>query len=203
MPPLRTACSVFWASAALAVPASAADDEHLDVVYVPTPQDIVEAMLVLARVTPQDVVYDLGCGDGRIVVTAAKRWGCAGVGIDLSPIRIAEARALAERGNVAHLLAFRQEDLFRTDLSGATVVALYLLPHLNRRLVPQLERMAPGSRIVSHVYDGLDELGILPDATLRVVSREDNSSHLLYLWTVPFRKRQDISIDAAGPGLME
>ncbi len=167
-----------------------ASDDGLDVVYVPTPEDVVIAMLELAGVTREDVIYDLGCGDGRIVVAAAKRWGCRGVGIDLGPARVRESRELAERANVSHLVDIRQADIFETDLSGATVVTLYLLPHLNRQLVPQLERMKPGSRVVSHVYDGLDELGILPTATLRVVSREDNTSHMLYLWTVPFQRRQ-------------
>jgi SAM-dependent methyltransferase len=200
MPPLRTVLLAAWALLGW-LPAS--DDATLDVVYVPTPEDVVEAMLDLARVTPHDVVYDLGCGDGRIVVAAAKRRGCRGVGIDLSPARVREANALADRHNVRHLVEIRQEDLFGTDLSGATVVALYLLPELNRRLVPQLERMRPGSRIVSHVYDGLDELGIVPDATIRVVSREDNTSHLLHLWTVPFRRRGPISVDPPPARLVE
>jgi SAM-dependent methyltransferase len=171
----------------LAGPLSAVDDD-LDVVYVPTPEDVVNAMLELAKVTKGDVVYDLGCGDGRIVATAAKRWGCRGVGIDLSPARVRESWETAERANVKHLLEIREENIFDTDLSEATVVALYLSPPLNRKLVPQLERMKPGSRVVSHVYDGLDELGIIPDTALRVISREDNSSHMIYLWTVPFRR---------------
>ena len=163
-------------------------DDDLDVVYVPTPSDVVNAMLELAKVTTEDVIYDLGCGDGRIVVTAAQRWGCRGVGIDLSAARVRESLAGARQANVSHLVEIRQEDIFDTDLSAATVVTLYLLPPLNRGLVPQLERMKPGSRVVSHVYDGLDELGIIPDATLRVISREDNTSHMVYLWTVPFKR---------------
>jgi len=176
------------AIALLCLPLFAADDD-LDVVYVPTPEDVVTAMLELAKVTKDDVVYDLGCGDGRIVAAAAKRWGCRGVGIDLSPSRVRESLETAERANVSHLVTIRQADIFDMDLSGATVVTLYLLPPLNRKLVPQLEKMKPGSRVVSHVYDGLDELGIVPDATVRVISREDNSSHMLYLWTVPFQRK--------------
>lgn len=164
--------------------------DDYDVVYVPTPDDVVNAMLELANVTKEDVVYDLGCGDGRIVATAAKRWGCEGVGIDISPIRVQESLELVEKANVSHLVKIRQADIFETDLSEATVVTLYLLPELNRRLVPQLETMKEGSRIVAHEYEGLDELGIIPDATVRVVSREDNTSHMLYLWSIPFQRKK-------------
>ena len=179
-----------WAFLVLFPVLLCAVDDDLDVVYVPTPEDVVHAMLELAKVTREDVVYDLGCGDGRIVAAAAKRWGCRGVGIDLSPARVRESLELAERANVSHLLEIREENIFDTDLSEATVVALYLSPPLNRQLVPQLERMKPGSRVVSHVYDGLDELGIVPDLTLRIISREDNSSHMLYLWTIPFQRKR-------------
>ena len=171
----------------LAISAPAADDE-LDVVYVPTPDDVVNAMLEFVKVSKDDVIYDLGCGDGRIVATAAKRWGCKGVGIDISPARVKESLETVERANVSDLVEIRQADIFETDLSKATVVALYLLPHLNRQLVPKLEKMKKGSRVVSHEYEGLEELGIVPEATLRVVSREDNTSHMLYLWKIPFTR---------------
>jgi len=161
----------------------------LDVVYVSTPEDVVDAMLELAKVSEHDVVYDLGCGDGRIVVEAARRWGCRGVGVDLSQECVQLSHQTASKANVSHLVEIRQADIFETDLSGATVVTLYLLPELNRRLVPQLEKMKPGSRIIAHNYEGLDELGIVPEAVVRVVSREDNVSHVLYLWKLPFVRK--------------
>ena len=187
---LLLGAAIIWA-----VPyfANGDDKEELDVVYVPTPDDVVNAMLELAKVTADDVVYDLGCGDGRIVATAAKRWGCKGVGIDINPDRVRESIELVDRANVSHLVQIREADIFEIDLSEATVITLYLLPTLNRQLVPQLEKMKPGSRVVSHVYDGLDELGIAPDTTMRVVSREDNTSHMLYLWTLPFNRKKQAS----------
>ena len=175
-----------------------ADDADLDVVYVPTPDDVVTAMLELAKVAKDDIVYDLGCGDGRIVAAAAKATGCKGVGIDISPDRVRESLALVEQANVSHLVKIQQADIFDIDLSEATVVTLYLLPPLNRRLVPQLEKMKPGSRIVSHEYDGLDELGIVPETTVRVISREDNTSHMLYLWTIPFNKKKQPTVKISG-----
>lgn len=127
---------------------------RLDVPYVPTPYPIVHKMLEMARVGPSDVLYDLGCGDGRIVVTAAKEHGARGVGIDIDPQRIAEARENARSAGVADRVEFRQADLFKSDFSRATVVTLYLLPDINRRLRPQLWRqLKVGTRVVSHDFD--------------------------------------------------
>jgi SAM-dependent methyltransferase len=126
----------------------------LEVPYVPTPPAVVERMLELAQVGRNDVLYDLGCGDGRIVVAAAKERGARGVGIDIDPERIAEAKANASRAGVGKRVEFREADLFRTDLSPASVVTLYLLPHLNMRLRPQLWRQLKiGSRVVSHDFN--------------------------------------------------
>ena len=125
-----------------------------DVPYVSTPTAIVDGMLNLAAVTDTDVVYDLGCGDGRIVIAAAKRFGARGVGVDIDPIRIDEARANAIAAGVADRVTFRVQDLFATDLREATVVALYLLPSVNERLIPKLKaELKPGSRIVSNSFD--------------------------------------------------
>jgi SAM-dependent methyltransferase len=125
-----------------------------DVPYVPTPPDVVLTMLQLARVGKRDVVYDLGCGDGRIVIEAARRYGARGVGIDIDPERIAEARANARKARVEGRTAFRVADLFESDFSPATVVTLYLLPQLNVRLRPQLWRqLKVGTRVVSHGFD--------------------------------------------------
>ncbi len=121
--------------------------------FVPTPQDVVDRMLDLAGVTGADVVYDLGCGDGRIPITAALRFGARGVGIDIDPQRIAEANANAEREGVQHLVRFIEQDAMTVDVSEATVVTLYLLSSSNLKLRPRLTaQLAPGARIVSHAF---------------------------------------------------
>jgi SAM-dependent methyltransferase len=124
-----------------------------DVPYVPTPQPVVDAMLEMAKVTSQDVVYDLGCGDGRIPITAAQKYGARGVGIDIDPARIAEATENAKAAGVTGKVTFLNQDLFASDFSSATVVTLYLLPRLNEKLIPTLKALKPGTRIVSHAFD--------------------------------------------------
>lgn len=127
---------------------------RLDVPFVPTPQPVVDRMLALAQVKPTDVLYDLGCGDGRIVITAAKEHGARGVGIDMNPQRISEAKANAEKAGVAEKVKFMVGDLFTADFSEASVVTLYLLPDVNRKLRPQLwKQLKVGSRVVSHDFD--------------------------------------------------
>jgi SAM-dependent methyltransferase len=129
-------------------------ERKLDVWYVPTTNEVVDRMLHVAKVSPLDVVYDLGCGDGRIVIAAAKKYGTRGVGVDLDPARIREARANAKAAGVENLVTFKVGDLFKTDLTEATVVTLYLLPELNRRLKPKLfAELRPGARVVSHDFD--------------------------------------------------
>ena len=155
------------------------------VVYVPTPHDIVAKMLSLAAVKKSDVVYDLGCGDGRIVVTAAKKFGCRAAGFDIDPERIKEARANVKKNNVGDLVKIQQEDVFKLDLAPASVITLYLLPSLNVKLIPQLEKLAPGARIVSHDFD---MAGVTPDKKITIVSKEDNVEHTLYLWTIPLKR---------------
>ena len=151
-----------------------------DVVYVPTPATVVEAMLELAQVGGDDMLYDLGSGDGRIPIAAARRFGTRGVGIDINPVRIREANANARAAGVTGLVSFRREDLFQADFSEATVVTLYLLPVLNERLRPRLlAELAPGTRVVSHAFDMGEEWP--PDRTLRV------DSSVVYLWTIPER----------------
>lgn len=148
-----------------------------DVVYVPTPQEVVDGMLELANVTGNDVLYDLGSGDGRIPVTAAQKYGTRGVGIDINPQRIQEANANAQNAGVADRVKFREEDLFETDFSEATVVTLYLLPELNLKLRPRLLReLKPGTRIVSHAFDMGDWQ---PERTVNIRGRT------IYLWVVP------------------
>jgi SAM-dependent methyltransferase len=122
--------------------------------FVSTPPRVVEAMLKLAAVTKSDVVFDLGCGDGRIVIAAARQHGARGVGVDVNPERIREARENARRAGVARLTEFREQDIFDADLRGATVVTLYLLPQLNLDIRPKLQReLKPGTRVVSHCFD--------------------------------------------------
>jgi len=155
----------------------------VDVIYIPTPQDVVEKMLDMASVSQSDVLYDLGCGDGRIVVTAAQKGGCHAVGYDVDPRRVQESHDNARRNGVEDLVAIEQRDIFTVDLHPADVVAIYLTPRLNRRLIPQLRRLKPGSRIVSHSFAMGD---IKPDATVTMTSSEDGKAHRIYLWRTPF-----------------
>jgi predicted RNA methylase len=152
-----------------------------DVIYVPTPQEVVDAMLKLAKVTKNDVVYDLGSGDGRIAITAAKTYGARAVGIDIDPQRIAEANANLKAAGVGNLVQFLNQDLFATDISKATVVTLYLLPSLNVKLIPKLNKeLRPGTRIVSHSFDmASDGVQRKPLETLNVNGRS------VYFWTTP------------------
>jgi len=153
-------------------------ERRLDVWYVPTTTEVLDRMLDMARLRPTDIVYDLGCGDGRIVIAAAKQYGVRGVGTDLDPARIREAQANAKAAGVENLVTFRVEDLFKTDLRDASVVTLYLLPELNRRLIPKLfAELRPGARVLSHDWDMGEDWP--PDQQLALGS--DN----IYLWIMP------------------
>jgi len=147
-----------------------------DVIYVPTPDYVVEAMLKMANVTASDVVYDLGSGDGRIPITAAQKYGARAVGIDINPQRIKEANENLAKANVGDKVKFMNADLFETDLSEATVITLYLLPSLNQKLMPKLKQLKPGTRIVSHSFD----MGTAwpPEKT------EDVRGRVIYYWTI-------------------
>lgn len=150
-----------------------------DVIFVPTAFDTVIQMLKLAEVTSKDTVYDLGCGDGRFVVTAALQFGARGVGVDIDPERIREARELAKRTGVDDKVRFIEGDLFETDISEATVVTLYLLTRLNLKLRPKLlKELRPGTRIVSHAFDMGDWK---PEKTTNV------SGSSIFLWRIPPR----------------
>jgi SAM-dependent methyltransferase len=153
----------------------------LDVPYVPTKTPVVDRMLQMANVKPGDVLYDLGCGDGRIVIAAAKRFGIRGVGIDIDPERIAEANVNARKAGVTNRVKFIQADLFDADISDATVVTLYLLPDINLRLRPKLlSELQPGTRIISHNY-GMGDW--TPDRSAKVTV--DGTEHVVFAWTVP------------------
>jgi precorrin-6B methylase 2 len=164
-------------------------DHKPDVIFVPTPPEVVDKMLELAQVKKDDLLYDLGCGDGRIVVTAAKKYGCRCVGYDVDPKRIKESLENVEKNNVGDLVRIEQEDIFTLDLSKANVITLYLLPSLNVKLIPQLEKLKPGSRIVSHDFD---MRGVTPDKIVKVNSDNEYSGHTIYFWTTPLKK-EDVS----------
>jgi len=171
------------ALAALLAPEEAAArvtiEPVLDVPFVPTPMEVVDAMLDLARVTRADTVYDLGCGDGRIVIRAAQRFGARGVGVDLDPRRIDEARAAARKAGprIEKLVRFEVGDVFEFDFSAATVVTMYLLPSVNLKLRPRiLAELAPGTRVVSHDFDMGD---------WQPQERRKVGSSTVLKWTVP------------------
>ena len=156
-----------------------------DVPYVSTPQEVVDKMLEMAKITKDDLVYDLGCGDGRFVVTAAKKYGCKAVGYDISPRRVRESRENVKKNGLEHLIRIEQKDIFSLDLSKADVITLFLLPSLNVKLIPQLDKLKPGSRIVSYNF-GMR--GVTPDQTVKFTSAENKSQHTIYLWTTPLKK---------------
>lgn len=159
-------------------------EQESDVPYVPTPEPVVDSMLALANVDETDVVYDLGSGDGRIVIRAAQKYGARGVGIEIDPDRVEEARQNAQEAGVENLVEFRQGDLFEADISDATVVTLYLLPSVNQKLRPKLfEELAPGTPVVSHDFD----MGQwTPDRTV------DLNGDTIYRWTIPKEIPEDL-----------
>jgi precorrin-6B methylase 2 len=186
--------TVFLTAALLAAwaftpqPAAPARDEDKkpDVIFVPTPQEVVDKMLELAAVKKDDVLYDLGCGNGIIVVTAAKKYGCKATGYDIDPERIKESNENVKRNGVENLVQIKKADIFTLDLSGANVITLYLLPRLNVKLIPQLEKLKPGSRIVSHAFD---MEGVTPDKVVPVKCK-DGVERTVYLWTTPLKKEK-------------
>jgi len=152
-----------------------------DVIFVPTPQEVVEDMLRLVNVKKGDVLYDLGSGDGRIPITAAKLYGVRGIGIDIDPQRIAEAQENAKKAGVSHLVEFRQADLFASDFKEATVITLYLLPELNVKLRPKLlSELKVGTRIVSHQFD----MG-----EWKADKKLESNGRTIYFWTIPASRK--------------
>ncbi|HEX8399673.1 MAG TPA: class I SAM-dependent methyltransferase [Pyrinomonadaceae bacterium] len=158
-----------------------------EVPYVPTKELVVDKMLEMADVKGTDVLWDLGSGDGRIPITAAKRFGTRGVGVDIDPERVKEANENARKNNVTDKVRFIEEDLFNVDFSEATVVTLYLLPEVNLRLRPKLlDSLKPGTRIVSHNYD----MGNWQPEKVEVVKTADQDDHIVYFWRVPENKNE-------------
>jgi tRNA G37 N-methylase Trm5 len=171
-----------------AAPSEEKKSREPDVIFVPTPQEVVDKMLEVAEVKKGDTVYDLGCGDGRIVVTAARKYGVKAVGFDIDPQRIKESKENVEKNKVGDLVDIRQEDIFTLDLAKANVITLYLLPSLNVKLMPQLEKMKPGSRIVSHNFD---MRGAKPKKVIKVTPKDSGVEHTVYLWVTPLEKEKD------------
>jgi SAM-dependent methyltransferase len=172
---LSCAAALVGAAALLYAQASA-PSRSPDVPFVPTPEEVVEEMLKLASVKATDTVYDLGCGDGRIVIMAAQKFGARAVGVDINPERISEANVNAKKAGVVNKVKFVEGDLFTADIKDATVVTLYLLPSVNQKLKPRLqEQLRSGTRIVSHSFDMGDWT---PEKTTEVDGRR------LYLWTI-------------------
>lgn len=182
----HVALATLFTAVALTAPAIAQQAGTLrtpDVIFVPTPPEVVDAMLKLANVSAKDVVYDLGSGNGIIVVTAAEKFGARGVGIDIDPQRVKEANERIQKAGVEDKVKILNADLFETDISPATVVTLYLLPSLNQKLIPKLNKeLKPGTRIVSQSFDMGEEYPA--EKTVDVNGRQ------VYLWTIPMKKKQ-------------
>src|SRR5262245_32219491 len=152
-----------------------------DVIFVPTPQEVVDKMLEAAKVTKKDVLFSLGCGDGRYMVAASKRYGCRSVGFDIDPDRVRDSKRNIEQNKLGKLAHVRQRDIFKLDLSEATVVTLYLLPDLNGKLVPQLEKMKKGSRVVTQTFT----IPGYKEDKKETVTTKEGTQYDIYLYTIP------------------
>jgi SAM-dependent methyltransferase len=184
---VNTAARLCWGAvtALFALPLAAQQPPGLDVPFVETPHEVVAQMLALAGPTRNDVLYDLGSGDGRIVIEAARRFGTRGLGVDLDPVRVEEATANARRAGVQGRVRFRRQDLFDTDLRPASIVTLYLLPRVNLELRPKLfEQLRPGTRVVSHAFTMGDWE---PDSIVEVKVNQGLGRAMVYAWTIPAR----------------
>ena len=185
---LRKTFALAVVSALVACAQSPKPARDPDVPYVPTTEQAVQAMLKLADVKKTDVVYDLGCGDGRIVISAAKNFGARGVGIDINPVRIAEAKENAKKAGVEDKVRFEENDLFKANFGEATVVTLFLLPNINLKLRPRLlEELKPGTRVVSNTFDMGDWKALKESEVEGADDEETYLSRKLFLWVVPPR----------------
>ncbi len=157
-----------------------------DVIYVPTPHEVVDRMLEMADVRPGEVVYDLGCGDGRIPIAAAKKYGSKSWGFDINPVRVKESLENVAKNNVKHLVTIKLQDIFELDLSKADIITLYLLPQLNVKLIPQLDKLKPGCRIVSHDFN---MEGVRPKREV-TYTPSGGREHRIFLWVTPLEKER-------------
>ncbi len=155
-------------------------------IHVPTPPDVVEKMLAVAKITTGDLLYDLGCGDGRIVIAAAAKYGCRAVGFDIDARKVQQSKENVQREGLADRVRIEHQDIFKLDLRAATVVTLYLLPEMNNQLVPQLEKMKDGSRIVCHEFP-LQHYQ--HDSFMTVKSQQDGVPRDVYLYRLPLKKK--------------
>jgi SAM-dependent methyltransferase len=183
---MRTMGKILWLPLALigAAVAAGAEPRTPDVGFVPTPMAAVERMIAMADIKTGELVYDLGCGDGRIVVAAAQRYGVRAVGVDINPERVVESRANAVAAGVENLVSIRQADIFTLDLSEADVVFTYLTPRLNQRLMPQLRKLKPGSRIISYEFD----MGNAKPVELVRERFDGYGEQRIYKWVVPWEE---------------
>jgi SAM-dependent methyltransferase len=164
--------------------------------FIKTPDLVVDQMVEMSGLKPGDVAYDLGCGDGRIIITAALKTGCRGVGFDIDPKRVAEARENVRLHGVEDLVEIRQQDVFTVDLRGAKVVLMYLLPWMNQKLVPQFRQMKPGSRVIAHDFNLGDAEELKPEKTVTVTIASPSADgqsveHLVHRWIMPLRAPAD------------
>jgi precorrin-6B methylase 2 len=162
------------------------EDPPDSAIFVGTPPDVVEKMLEVAKITKDDVVYDLGCGDGRIVVAAAAKYGCRAVGYDIAPHKVRQSLENVRRHGLEKLVRIEQKDIFTLDLSGASVITLFLLPEMNVKLLPQMRRMKAGSRIVAHDY-GIE--GVQHDQLITIISKQNKVPRDIYLYTLPLKRQ--------------
>jgi SAM-dependent methyltransferase len=158
-----------------------------DVIYVPTPNEVVDKMFELADIRPGEIVYDLGCGDGRIPVMASKKFGVRSWGFDINPVRVRESLENVAKNKVEHLVTIKEQDIFELDLSKADVITLYLLPRLNVKLIPQFDKLKPGCRIVSHDFD---MAGVRPKRELSFRPSDGSREHRVFLWVTPLEKEK-------------
>jgi tRNA G37 N-methylase Trm5 len=167
-------------------PVYAQPTRERDVIYVPTPVEVVEKMFELADIRPGEIVYDLGCGDARIPVMASKKFGVKSWGFDIDPDRIKDSNENVKKNSIGHLVTIKHADIFELDISKADVITLYLLPRLNVKLIPQLDKLKPGCRIVSHDFN---MEGVRPKREI-TIRPDGNSSreHRVYLWVTPLEK---------------
>ena len=159
-----------------------------DVIYVPTPYEVVDKMFEMADVRKGEVVYDLGCGDGRIPIMAAKKYGVKAFGWDIDPKRVAESLEIIDKINVKDLVTIKLGDIFELDLSKADVITLYLLPQLNVKLIPQLEKLKPGCRIVSHDF-AME--GVRPKQQIQYTEKGGGRDHKIFLWVTPLERERN------------